>query len=41
VIIQRLKEKMMRSREAITEIICRAKKERGSPKIIARFRMFL
>ncbi|WP_168194564.1 hypothetical protein [Antarcticibacterium arcticum] len=39
--IQKLKEKMMTSKEATTQIIIRAKEEMGSPKMTAFFLMFL
>ncbi|MDT0647104.1 hypothetical protein HC174_12120 [Salinimicrobium sp. CDJ15-81-2] len=39
--IQKLKEKMMTSNEATTQIIIKAKEEMGSPKMTAPFLMFL
>ena len=40
-IIPKLKENIITRREAITEIIIRANREMGSPKMTARFLMFL
>ncbi|WP_405198857.1 hypothetical protein [Christiangramia sp. LLG6405-1] len=41
IIIPKLKEKMMMSNEAKMETIIRANREMDSPKMTARFRMFL
>ena len=41
IIIPKLKEKMMMSSEAKIETIISANKEIGSPKMTARFLMFL
>jgi hypothetical protein len=40
-IIPKLKEKIMTNNEATTEIIIRANREMGSPKMTALFLMFL
>ncbi|MFV8281079.1 hypothetical protein ACNKXS_06020 [Christiangramia marina] len=41
IIIPKLKEKMMMSNEAKMETIIKANREMDSPKMTARFRMFL
>jgi hypothetical protein len=41
IIIPKLKEKIMTNSDATTEIIIRANRERGNPKMTARFLMFL
>jgi hypothetical protein len=41
IIIPKLKEKIMTKSEATTEIIIRANREMGSPKMTARFLIFL
>tara|TARA_R110000764_G_scaffold81207_2_gene160918 strand:- start:3856 stop:4089 length:234 start_codon:yes stop_codon:yes gene_type:complete len=41
IIIPKLKEKMMMSNEAKMETIIKANREMGSPKMTARFLMFL
>ncbi|ADF54416.1 hypothetical protein ZPR_4112 [Zunongwangia profunda SM-A87] len=40
-IIPKLNEKIIMSKEAMMDIIITAKRERGSPKITALFLMFL
>jgi hypothetical protein len=40
-IMLKLKEKMIKSRDAITEIIINANRDRGKPKMTAFFLMFL
>ena len=41
IIIPKLKEKMMMSNDTKMETIIKANREMGSPKMTARFRMFL